>query len=202
MGRRKDGSVFPVLMAGSRLVDDTDAFAGVVVSCIDMTDYQLAISALSESEERYRTTLDHLGDSVYLVDRDLTLVYVNERINRYAKTLGIDFSQHIGKSITELNIELGYDVKAEFNRVIETGLPLVTEGEITAPGTTFLMQKRRIPILNNGEVTHIVTVLHNIYRPEGKRRKAQAVRTEISGNCRQCTRWNIYSRRRDYKIRR
>ncbi len=162
MGRRKDGSVFPVLMAGSRLVDETDTFAGVVVSCIDMTDYQLAISALSESEERYRTTLDHLGDSVYLVDRDLTLVYVNERINRYAKTLGIDFRRHIGKSITELNIELGYDVEAEFRRVIETGLPLITEGEITATGTTFLMQKRRIPILNSGEVTHIVTVLHNI----------------------------------------
>ncbi|MBN2224390.1 MAG: PAS domain S-box protein [Deltaproteobacteria bacterium] len=161
-GKRKDGSVFPVLMAGSRLVNDAGVFNGVVVSCIDMTDYRLAMSALSESEDRYRTTLDHLGDSVYLVDRDLVLLYVNERINRHAKALGVDFRGGIGKKVTELNIELGYDVQAEFSRVIETGNPLVTEGEIVIGGRVFSMQKRRIPIVKNGVVTHIVTVLHNI----------------------------------------
>jgi two-component system cell cycle sensor histidine kinase/response regulator CckA len=161
-GKRKDGSVLPVLMAGSRLVNDAGVFNGVVISCIDMTDYRLAMSALSESEARYRSTLDHLGDSVYLVDRDLVLLYVNERINRYAKALGVDFRGGIGKKVTELNIELGYDVQAEFRRVIETGNPLVTEGEIVIGGTVFSMQKRRIPIVNNEVVTHIVTVLHNI----------------------------------------
>jgi two-component system cell cycle sensor histidine kinase/response regulator CckA len=161
-GRRKDGSVFPVLMAASRLVNDAGEFTGVVVSCIDMTDYRQAISALSESEARYRATLDHLGDSVYLVDRDLVLVYVNERVNRYAKAFGVDFRGSIGTKITDLDIELGYDVEDEFRQVIETGNPLVTEGEMVMAGTKFTMQKRRIPIVNNGLVTHIVTVLHNI----------------------------------------
>ena len=161
-GKRKDGSIFPVLMAGSRLVNDDGVFTGVVISCIDMTDYRQAMSALSESEARYRTTLDHLGDSVYLVDRDLVLVYVNDRINEYAKALGVDFRGAIGKKITEMDIPIDYDVETEFRRVIETGDPLVTEGEIRLGGTPLSVQKRRIPIVNNGLVTHIVTVLHNI----------------------------------------
>ncbi len=161
-GRRKDGSVFPVLMAASRIHNDAGEFIGVVISCIDMTDYRRAISALSESEARYRTTLDHLGDSVYLVDRDLALVYVNERATKYAQAFGVDFRGAIGNKITELKFELEYDIEAEFRQVIETGEPVVTEGEIGTAGTVFTVQKRRIPIVNNGVVTHIVTVLHNI----------------------------------------
>lgn len=161
-GRRKDGTAFPVQMSCSRLVNDAGAFAGVVVSCIDMTDYRRAISALSESEARYRTTLDHLGDSVYLVDRDLMLVYANARIVRYAKTIGVDFTRYVGKRITELDVQFEYNPEDEFRRVIETGEPLITEGEIAGSGTTFLVQKRRFPILNNGQVTHVVTVLRNI----------------------------------------
>jgi PAS domain S-box-containing protein len=162
IGKRKDNSTFPVLMAGSRLVNDTGEFTGVVVSCIDMTDYRQAIAALSESEARYRTTLDHLGDSVYLVDRNLDLIYANERINKFAHVLGVDFRGHIGKKITELNLEFGYDLDEEFRRVIETGEPLVTQGVVHLGPTKFIMEKRRIPIIREGIVTHIVTVLHNI----------------------------------------
>ncbi len=161
-GKRKDNSTFPVLMAGSRLVDDAGSLAGAVISCIDMTDYRVAISALSESEARYRTTLDHLGDSIYLVNRDLELVYANERINNFARILGVDFRKHIGRKISELNIELGYDPEEEFRRVIETGKPLVTEGIIYLGTVKQFMEKRRIPIISDGAVTHIVTVFHNV----------------------------------------
>jgi two-component system cell cycle sensor histidine kinase/response regulator CckA len=161
-GKRKDGSVFPVLMAGSRLVNDSGVFSGLVISCIDMTGYRSAMSALSASEARYRATLDHLGDSVYLVDRDLVLLFVNERINRYGKALGVDMHGSIGKKITDLNIWLEYDIQAEFSRVIETGNPLVAEGKILVGDTVFTVQKRRIPIVSNGFVTHVVTVLHDI----------------------------------------
>jgi two-component system, cell cycle sensor histidine kinase and response regulator CckA len=162
MGRKKDGGVFPILMAASRLVDDTGALSGAVISCIDLTDYRQAISALSESEARYRTTLDNLGDSIYLVDKDLVLLHVNERISNYAKGVGVDFRQYIGRKITELDIELGHDVESEFRRVIQTGTPLIAEGEIVLSGSTLMMQRRRIPIVNNGQVTHVVTVLRNI----------------------------------------
>ncbi len=161
-GKKKDGSLFPVLMAGSRLVNDIGVFSGVVISCIDMTGYRSAMSALSASEARYRDTLDHLGDSVYLVDRDLVLLFVNERINQYGKAMGVDLRGSIGKKITDLNIELEYDIQPEFDRVIETGNPLVAEGKILIGDTVFAVQKRRIPIVNNGFVTHVVTVLHDI----------------------------------------
>ncbi len=162
VGKRKDNSTFPVSMAGSRLMDYDGVFMGIVASCIDMTDYQQAMAALSESEARYRKTLDHLGDSVYVVDRDLVIVYINERIDTYAKMLGVDFRGSIGRKITEINIELGYDVEAEFRDVIETGKPLVTEGLMNLGTGTLSVEKRRIPIVNDGVVTHVVNVLHNI----------------------------------------
>jgi two-component system cell cycle sensor histidine kinase/response regulator CckA len=162
VGRRKDGSTFPVFMAGSRLIDGSGTFSGVVASCIDMTDYRRVLDALGASEERYRTTLDHLGYSVYLVDRDLTLLFVNRRFNEVMKSLGKDVERNVGKKITEIDFSPFRDVETELRSVIESGTPLTLEEEVTVLGTKVFIEKRRVPIMRDGAVTNVVSIIRNI----------------------------------------
>ncbi|MET0340258.1 MAG: PAS domain S-box protein [Polyangiales bacterium] len=73
--RSKDGTLTPYLFTGRQaMVDGIDCLVGVG---IDISDRMVAESALVQSEERYRTTLDSIFESCQLIGFDWRFLYLN-----------------------------------------------------------------------------------------------------------------------------
>ncbi|MFQ5976293.1 MAG: histidine kinase N-terminal 7TM domain-containing protein, partial [Candidatus Hydrothermarchaeales archaeon] len=65
--------IFPIL-------DPSNNVTNVVVMHEDITEHKKAQEALRESEERYRSLLKSSEDPIYLITKDLTYLYVNEKL--------------------------------------------------------------------------------------------------------------------------
>ena len=73
----KDGSIHWIQGKAIPLKDKNGAFSGYLGTITDITVEQLALLALSESEEKYRTLVEQASDAIYIVDEKGDLVTVN-----------------------------------------------------------------------------------------------------------------------------
>jgi diguanylate cyclase (GGDEF)-like protein/PAS domain S-box-containing protein len=92
-------------------------------SCVarDFTEHKQLIDALSQSEERYRTMLEHLQDSYFEVDLAGNYTYVNAEL---CKSVGYSKEELIGSNyrLTTPESEWGH-MRSGFNDVYKTGIP-------------------------------------------------------------------------------
>ncbi len=104
--------------------EGTPAILGISV---DITARKCAEAALRESENRYRTLLEGVTDSVYVLDSDWNHLLVNEAAHRFT---GTPSGGLLGKNLLELfpNVE-GTPFFESFQRVMEKREPEVVESE-------------------------------------------------------------------------
>jgi PAS domain S-box-containing protein len=127
----------------------------------DVTKRKRAEAAIRESEQKYRTTIDAMADSIHVVDRDLRIILANRRFVEWLAELGQDIDP-VGKRPPEAFPFLPETVQAEYARVFESGHPIVTE-ETTAVGDRdVITETRKIPVLSGGDVAQVVTVVRDI----------------------------------------
>ena len=76
MALRKDGSTFPISIYSSPIVvkDRITGLRGIIV---DITDRKLAVMALRDSEEKYRTVFETTGTATVLIENDGTISLAN-----------------------------------------------------------------------------------------------------------------------------
>src|SRR5688500_7528727 len=127
-------------------------------------------------------TLDLLPQSVYIVDRNLTVVAWNS--GREQGPLGLSRVRALGRNLREVLSPRGLDsVMPAFRHVIETGTPF-EEKRASRDGRR-AYRVRRMPINGAGSVTHVVTLSDEIPRSalreavpsRGPRRLLRGVRT-------------------------
>jgi len=131
-----------------------------------------AEAALRESERQYRITLDSMGDAIHVVDADLRLILVNGVFERWNKVLGLE-TDVIGRNLFEIFPFLPEGVRQEYRRVFETGTTLVTQETNVVSGREVITETRKIPIIEEGRVDRVVTVVRDITQVQ---RAEQAVR--------------------------
>jgi PAS domain S-box-containing protein len=117
--------------------------------------------AVRESELRYFSTLNSLGDAIHVVDMDWRITFFNTAFTNWDEELGLH-TDAIGKTVFELFPFLSDKIIKEYEQVAASGEILITEERTEVNGNVFITETRKIPIIRNGKVREIVTAVHNL----------------------------------------
>jgi PAS domain S-box-containing protein len=135
--------------------------------------WKQAEEALRESEERYRTTIDAMDDAIHVVDRDLRFILFNEALHKLAVESGVE-GDPTGEQIFEYFPFLSDEIRAEYEQVLTSGEPLVTEETTTIGQRTMWTETRKIPTLNeDGKIYRVITIIRDVTE---RKRVEQALR--------------------------
>ena len=159
--RNKDGEKIPVNVSTLIRRDETGDIVGYFVALVDISQRVSAEQALSVSETQYRTTLNSIADGIYVVDKDLRIIMINDALRERIKGFGIDV-EPLGKPINEVLNFLPVGVNAEYSSIFKNGKLLVTEECIKVGNKEFISEVRKIPVFDGSRVNQVVTIIHDI----------------------------------------
>ncbi len=117
---------------------------------------------LITSETEYRATLDAMRDAVHVVDRDLRVVLINEKLCKLSQEYGLDVLNAAGRTIFELFPFLPDSIRDEYAIVFNEGRVLNTEDSYTFSDKEIIVEVRRLPIFEAGRVVRAVTIIRDI----------------------------------------
>ncbi len=132
-----------------------------MVVCRDLTERKRAEVALRESEEKYRTTLDSMGDAIHVVDKDLRIILANRRFREWLAQLGQDV-EPLGKRVREAFPFLPRTVHKEYAQVFESGRPMLSKENTVVADREIITETRKIPVFGESGVVQVVTVIRDI----------------------------------------
>ncbi len=131
--------------------------------CLDISHRLKAQEALRASEERYRSTIDSMGDMIHVLDRDMRIVMYNQSLKQWTAELGLELGEVIDKTLFEVFPFLPGKVKREYDEVWRTGKPLITTETTALAGRSIITETRKIPVTDKeGNAERIVTVVRDI----------------------------------------
>lgn len=151
---------------------------GLRATYMDISRRKETEQALQESERRYSVTMDALADGIHVVDRELNLVLSNASMSKWMQELGYT-SILVGKNLFKAFPFLPEKVRQEYQQVFNSGEPLISMEETTAGGGQIWTETRKIPILENGRVERVVTVVRNITASRQAEAELQARTVEL-----------------------
>ncbi len=159
--KRKDDSILWVSINVRAVVSEKKGilfYEGVIE---DITARKKTETALRESEEQYRSMIDSMGEAIHVVDTDLRILLINPSFRKWMKTLGFERNV-VGKTIFEVFTFLSDKVRNEYKQVFMTGQTLVSEDTNVVKGEKIITETRKIPILEEGKVKRVITVIEEI----------------------------------------
>jgi two-component system cell cycle sensor histidine kinase/response regulator CckA len=160
MYRRKDG-VLRWAEAHSGFIVENGRKTGIQVIVRDITERYEYEEDLRNSELLYRSTIDSLGDAIHMVDNELNILLCNRGIRDWNKTLGFD-QELQGKNLMDVYPFLSDSVFQEYDRVFKSGKLLITEDKNIIDGRELITETRKIPVVEKGKVTKVITVIRDI----------------------------------------
>ena len=119
---------------------------------------QQAQGAYKASEQQYFLTLNSLTDCIHVMDRNLRIVFINRAVHRLCDQLGIPHGR-IGQSLRKVFPFLPDKVWNEYRTVFRSGRPLNTEDATQIAGKTTFTETRKMPIVEQGKVVRVVTIM-------------------------------------------
>jgi PAS domain S-box-containing protein len=163
LGQKMDKSERLLLKADGRTVPILKTVVSVSLggrehlleSFLDITERKRAENALRASEEKYRSLVESTEDSVYLIDVDLTYLFMNEK---HLSRFGLPENKVIGRKYEEFHSEKETKAFAEkVDMVVKTGRSLWHEYTSLRDGRHFL--RTMSPVEGEDKRTLAVTVI-------------------------------------------
>ena len=84
--RHRDGRAIQVVVTMSPLFDSSGAVVGVSEIAGDVSELVAARDALAQSEERFRSLVQHAADVAFVLDPDATITYASPAVERFGYT--------------------------------------------------------------------------------------------------------------------
>jgi PAS domain S-box-containing protein/putative nucleotidyltransferase with HDIG domain len=159
--RRKDGTTVDTLFTSTAWRDAEGRIIGYQGVIHDITDKKRTVEALQKSEMQYRTTIDSMADAIHTVDCDLRIILINDEFKKWVKEYGL-IPDILGKTVFEAFPFLLEKVQDEYQYVLKTGEILMTEETTRIGNREILTETRKIPVLDHGKVTRIITVVRDV----------------------------------------
>lgn len=101
--RRKDGRTILTEAAFNEIRDDNDERTAIVISLHDVTRHQEALSALAESEERFRTIIEQNSEGIVLLDEQGVIIEWNQAVERIT---GIPRQEALGQTAWDVQMRM------------------------------------------------------------------------------------------------
>jgi PAS domain S-box-containing protein len=114
------------------------------------------------SETLTQALLDGIDVPLYVVDRDLRLVYLNRSYERLHRVLNVKLESPIGKSLFEIVPFLPETVADEFERVFDSGVTLTSKQIREIGEVSIVVKLHRFPILDGGRVAYVASTVTDI----------------------------------------
>ncbi len=158
-GVRDDGSHFSVRIQAFPTADSDGAVTGFIEIVEEITERKQAEKALRKSEEKYRSLVESTEDSVYLVDKDGTYLFMN---NHYLSRLSCPMDKAIGVPYGKFHSEEKTEEFVEkLNEVCKTARSLRYEHKSERGGHYFL--RTLSPVTDqNGQISAVTVISKDI----------------------------------------
>ncbi len=158
--RRKDGAIIDIILSSTPIIQG-DLSSGVTFTALDITERKQAEESLRKSATQYRSTVDAMADALHVVDSDLHILLMNDAFRQWNRELGLQ-EETEGKVLLEVFPFLSAEVGKEYEKVFRTGALLVTEDTNTVKGREYITETRKIPVVEGGKVTRVITIIRDI----------------------------------------
>lgn len=152
----KNGAIRDVLITRNPMGNTRNT----ALSFIDITDFVTAGKKVSLSEEKYRSLIESTDDSVYMIDRQGTYIFVNRQV---LARLCVAEANIIGKRYGDFhNVKDSLDFSGHVEKVFETGVS--TRYEHKSLGGDRCMLRTLSPIIDpaTGQVKFVAVVSKDI----------------------------------------
>ncbi len=146
---RKNGETFPAMTFAAPIVTD-DKVIGIRGLILDISEHEAMENALRESEKKYRELADFMPQTIFELDKELRLVYMNKT---GMETFGLTEANY-GESC--LDSFMGDDRSR-----VDTNLKITMEGKRSKPMAEYIAKSRTgrtfpaliysTPVYKNGE---------------------------------------------------
>jgi len=157
----KNGDIVPNEVSASILTDAEGNPTGFIGITRDITERKKVERAVKESEMQYKSTIDSMTNAIHVVDRDYTILVMNQRFIKWNEQLGLE-TETIGKDLFEIFSFLPEKTKQEYEEVFKTGKTMTTEESNIIDGTEIITSSTKIPVFEGEVVDRIVTVIEDI----------------------------------------
>lgn len=154
----KDGTTRTAWISISPLKASEEQYRGSMAVITDITERKQAITALRESEEKWRSLVENSSDIILVVDRDLKIQDTNHSIS------DVSVDEVIGTSILNYIPQKYHQTVREYAKcVLQTGVPKTFESEGTnLNGIPSWYLCRLGPIKVGGEIIALSYIITDI----------------------------------------
>ena len=110
-----------------------------------------------------------IDDLIHVVDGDMKVIYFNKALHNWLEENGSE-KDIIGKNFFEAFHFLSEDIMDEFKNVFKNKRNIIREVSLNLKGREIISDTRRIPVIKNNKVVHVITMVRDIT----ERKKSEA----------------------------
>ena len=158
------------------------AQSGTLTLLTDVTTDDEQTSELARSEGLYRSTIDAIESLVHVVDADLRVLLANRSMRSWYEHM-VKKGPPEGQNLFAVFPFLPQKVADEYRQVFETGRPIETDETTELSGEILLTHTSKLPIINQGRVVRVVTIIRDVTESIQNRQRLQtSLQSQITLN--------------------
>ncbi len=148
-------------IVSSPIEDDKGNIVAAIEVVEDVTEKLRSDRQMREAEKLYYETINSINYPIHVVDENLKIILINDSIKAWSRSLGIR-ADIVGMNVFDAFPFLPDKNRDEYQRVSRTGRSLTTEDRISLNKKEIITETQKIPILDNGKITRIITIVRDV----------------------------------------